>query len=159
MNKTKEYSRGTVIVREGDAGESMFNIESGMVGVYRGYGMADETLLAELDSGKIFGEMSLLDHAPRSATVVVLEDRTVLTEITEADFYGFFEKNPSLILDIMGQMCSRLRKTTQDYRDACRTVYETVETEKKGEKKSRSLLDRLKELCDFYSQFSFYPYY
>ena len=159
MNNTKEYSRGAVIVREGDAGESMFAVESGSVGVYRGYGTADETLLATLDSGKVFGEMSLLDRAPRSATVVVLEDRTVLTEITEVDFYSFFQQNPSRILDIMGQMCSRLRKTTQDYRDACRTVYETVETEKTGGQKSRSLLDRIRELCDFYSQFSFYPYY
>jgi len=159
MNNTKEYERGTVIVREGEAGSSMFEIRFGRVGVYRDYGKASETMLAELDTGKVFGEMSLLDHAPRSATVVVLEDHTALTEVTEEDFYAYFEQNPSMVLEILGQMCNRLRVTTKNYKDACQTVYDTVETEKKGETKSKSLLGRIRELCDFYSTMSFHPYY
>ena len=122
MNKTKEYKRGEIIVREGGAGNSMFEIQFGRVGIYRDYGKATETKLAELDTGKVFGEMSLLDHAPRSATAVVLEDHTAITEVTE----------------------EKIR---------------TVETEKKGEEKSKSLLERIKELCDFYSTMSFRPYY
>jgi len=159
MNKTKEYKRGEIIVREGGAGNSMFEIQFGRVGIYRDYGKATETKLAELDTGKVFGEMSLLDHAPRSATAVVLEDHTAITEVAEEDFYAYFEQNPVKVLEIAKQMCNRLRVTTQNYKDACHTVYDTVETEKKGEEKSKSLLERIKELCDFYSTMSFRPYY
>jgi CRP-like cAMP-binding protein len=46
MNKTKEYSRGTVVFREGETGNSMYNIDFGKVGVYRGYGTKDEKQIA-----------------------------------------------------------------------------------------------------------------
>ena len=159
MNMTKEYSRGTVVFREGETGNSMYNIDFGKVGVYRGYGTKDEKQIAELDTDKVFGEMSLLDHAPRSATVVVLEDHTLLSEISEEDFYEFFEKNPMKLVNIMTSMCNRLRKTTQDYKEACHTVYDAVETEKKGEEKSKSLVERINDLCEFYSTMSYYPYF
>ena len=61
------------------------------------------------------------------------------------------------VLDLMQQMCNRLRRTTQDYIDATHTVYDTVETEKKGGVKSKSLLDKLNELCEFYSNYN--PYF
>ena len=43
----------------------------------------------------------------------------------------------------MHQLSARLRETNEKYAEACRTVYDTVETEKKGEKKSGGLLSRL----------------
>ncbi len=159
---TQNYAKGQVIFREGDPGDCMYEIECGSVGVYRDYGKENENLIAKLygtTKVNVFGEMGLLDHAPRSATVVALEDNTVLTKVSELDFYAYFEENPSKILDIMQQMCNRLRNTTKKYIDACHTVYDTVETEKRGEKKSLSLLERIKELCDFYGYMGFYPYF
>ena len=157
MNNTQAFSRGTVVFREGDPGDCMYELESGSVGVYHDYGGPDEKLISKLTNTdhdiKVFGEMGLLEHAPRSATVVVLEDRTILTRISEADFAAYFEQNPPKVLDMMQQMCSRLRKTTRDYVEACRTVSETVEAEKTGGVKSRSLLDRLDQLCRFYTGF------
>ncbi|MBQ6927211.1 MAG: cyclic nucleotide-binding domain-containing protein [Oscillospiraceae bacterium] len=152
MNKTKLYNVGTIIFREGDPGECMYDIETGKVGVYHDYGGPNEKLIAELYGGKVFGEMGLVDHAPRSATVVVLGENTVITTITEEDFFDYYKENPAKVMDIVQQMCHRLRKTTNDYIEACHTVYDAVETKKKGEKKSRSLLDRIDELCNFYSR-------
>ncbi len=150
MVETRMYSRGTVLFRQGEAGECMYQVETGSVGVYDHYGKEDERKLAELMSGEMFGEMSLLDGEPRSATVVVLEENTSITEIREADFADYITKNPAQGLVLAKQMSSRLRKTTRDYVEACRTVYETVEAEKTGAPKSESLLSRFRGLADAY---------
>ena len=157
MDNIQTFGRGEIICREGDAGDCMYELENGGVGVYRDYGGPKEKLISTLYNSsrelKIFGEMGLLEHAPRSATVVALEDGTVVTRISEADFEAFFKKNPARMLSLMQQMCNRLRRTTQDYIDACHTVYETVETENAGREKDSGLLDRLDELCAFYTNY------
>ena len=164
MNDTKNYREGTVLFREGDPGDCMYEIQTGCVGVYHDYQGPNEKLITKLYGGKLFGEMGLLDHAPRSATVVVCEDDSVLTSISEQEFRSYFAEKPVVVLELMQQMCDRLRKTTKDYVEACHTVYDAVETEKKGEKKSKSLLDRLMALCEFYNESAvygcgFYPYF
>ena len=157
MENFQTFSRGEVVFREGDAGDCMYELESGGVGVYHDYGGPKEKLISTLFNTsrelKLFGEMGLLEHAPRSATVVALENDTILMRITEADFESFFTKNPSMLLDMMQQMCNRLRRTTQDYVEACHTAYDTVETEKIGADKDRGLLDRIDQLCAFYTNY------
>ena len=161
MNNTKAFDRGAIIFREGDPGDCMYELETGSVGVYHDYGGPQEKLIARLTNSasdiKVFGEMGLLENAPRSATVVVMENDTILTCISRENFNEYFSKNPVKVLDIMQQMCNRLRKTTNDYIAACQTVYEKVETENRGEKKSESLLDKLNSLCEFYIGYN--PYF
>ena len=152
MNNTKLYQCGTVICREGEPGDCMYEIETGKVGVYHDYGGPNEKLIAELFGGKVFGEMGLVDHAPRSATVVAADENTVITTITEEDFFEYYRENPTKVLDIIQQMCHRLRETTKNYIEACHTVYDTVETKKSGEKKSKSLLDRINKLREAFSR-------
>ena len=159
MNNTNLYAPGSIICREGEPGDCMYEVESGKVGVYHDYGGPDEKLIAELYSNKVFGEMGLLDHALRSATVVALEDNTTVTTITEEDFHEYFEKNPSKVLDIAKQMCHNLRQTTRDYIEACHTVYDAVEVKKSGTKKSKSLLDRINELCEYYARANSQQYF
>ena len=159
MNNTKLYSPGSIICREGEPGDCTYEVEFGKVGVYHDYGGPDEKLIAELYSNKVFGEMGLLDHAPRSATVVALEENTTVTTIAEEDFRAYFEENPSKVLEIVKQMCHRLRQTTKNYIEACHTVYDTVETNKSGTKKSKSLLDRINELCEYYARANSQQYF
>ena len=154
MNNTKLYTPGSIICREGEPGDCMYEVESGKVGVYHDYGGPDEKLIAELYSNNVFGEMGLLDHAPRSATVVALEDNTTVMTVTEEDFHAYFEENPVEVLEIVKQMCHNLRKTTNSYIEACHTVYDTVEVKKSGSGKSKSLFDRISKLCEFYSRVS-----
>ena len=152
MSDIQNYRRGSVIFRQGDDGDCLYSILSGRVGIYYDHGGPNEKLLAELGPDDFFGEMGLLDHAPRSATAVALEKDTSLQAVKEEDFLAFFRKNPAKILMLMQQMSSRLRATTQDYLEACRTVHETVEAEKGGQKKSGSLLDRIRKFCGIYSE-------
>ena len=123
------YGCGQVIFREGDPGDSMFEVYTGKVGVYANYGTADEKLLTDYFPGKYFGEMGLLDHAPRSATAVALEDDTCVGVVTEDSFGEFFEKNPARVLMVMQQLCQNLRKRTKDYVEVCRTIHEQAEKE------------------------------
>ena len=157
MDNTQTFSRGEIVFREGDAGDCMYELESGGVGIYHDYGGPNEKLVNTLYNTSrelmYFGEMGLLEHAPRSATVVALEDNTMLTRISEADFEAYFKKNSARLLDLMQQMCNRLRRTTQDYVEACHTAYDTVETEKIGADKDRGLLDRIDQLCAFYTNY------
>ncbi len=154
----KTCKKGEVIFREGDPGDCMYDVEYGRVGIFVDYGGANEKQIADLYPGQLFGEMSLLDHAARSATAVALEADTVLDIVSESDFYAYFEAQPVKVLLLMQQMCSRLRRTTRDYMEACRTVYETAEAEKRGEKKSGGLMDRIRKFCALYKGFNFYAH-
>ena len=150
----KTCGKNEIIFREGDPGNCMYDLEYGKVGIFTDYGGENEKKITELFPGQLFGEMGLIDGTPRSATAVALMDETVLDIVSENDFYAYFEKQPYKVLLLMQQMCSRLRRTTQNYMDACRTVYETVETEKAGGKKSSRLLESIRKFCAQYSGFS-----
>ncbi len=158
MMDIRTYRSGAVIFRQGDDGDCMYDIQQGKVGIYYDYGGPNEKLLAELMPDQIFGEMGLLDGGPRSATAVALVNDTVLYVITEAEFESYYKEHPSKVLLVMQQMCSRLRRTTKNYIEACRTMTETVETEKKGAEKSSSLKSRIKRFCDLYTGFNYYAH-
>lgn len=73
----EQFDAGEVLMREGDAGSSLFVVESGHVRVTKGAG-ADAVELARLGPGDVLGEMSLLTGEPRSATVTADEGAEVL---------------------------------------------------------------------------------
>lgn len=75
-----EYRAGTVVVRQDDPGDSLCVIVRGTVEVRR-----DDHFVARMTAGDYFGEISLIDGKPRSATVVAVDDVTVLT-LSAADF-------------------------------------------------------------------------
>ena len=154
----KSFKKGAVIFRQGDAGDCMYDIQFGRVGIFDHYGEPDEKKIAELFADQIFGEMGLLDHAPRSATAVALENDTVLSVISEEEFYEYFEKEPVKILVLMQQMCNRLRRTSKDYLEACRTVHDTVAAEKADKPKSGGLLASLQKLCAAYKGYDYFAH-
>ena len=146
----KKFHHNQVIFRQGDPADCMYAVRSGSIGVFLDYGGEHETKLTELHEGQYFGEMGLLDSAPRSATVVSLADGTAVEVIGEEDFQPFFEENPELVLALLQQMCSRLRRVTRDYGEACRTVHDVVEVEKTGAERSAALNHRIaKTLAGF----------
>ena len=159
MNKAV-FNKGEVIFRQGDPGNCMYDIVWGSVGVYAEYGTPNEKKLAELRPGDFFGEMGLLEQSPRSATVVALENDTQVSVIMESDFRDYFAENPAKVFTIMQTLSQKLRRTTQDYLDVCRTVYETVEGEKKGgEPRSEELEQSLLAIYNSYLSYPFLDMY
>lgn len=145
-----KFKKNEVIFKEGDFEPWMFDIRWGKVGIYTGYGTADEKLLTTLENGQFFGEMGLVDYRPRSGTAVALENDTQLQKIDMDTFYKYFSDKPEKLLAIMQQMSHRIRELTKDYMDVCKAAYESVE-EEKDEKKKSTMKQKLKKFLDDYA--------
>ena len=89
----KSYNKGAVIFRQGDPGDCMYDIQFGKVGIFDHYGEPDEKKIADLYTDQLFGEMGLLDHAPRSATAVALEKDTVVSVVSEEEFMNTLRRS------------------------------------------------------------------
>jgi CRP-like cAMP-binding protein len=127
--KEEKYRKKQVVFREGDSGDCMYYIVWGSVGVYIGYGTPSEKKLAELRQGDYFGEMGLLDHEKRSATIVSLDHGTVLNRISDAEFKEFLKTNPAKVMDILRRISHKLRDTTKSYLEICQAVNTSVGAE------------------------------
>jgi CRP-like cAMP-binding protein len=80
MTTEVAVSPGETVVREGDPGDSLCIIVEGTVEVD-----TDDRVVARMTTGDFFGEISLFDGKPRSATVVAVDD-VVLLKLTSSDF-------------------------------------------------------------------------
>ena len=125
--KVDRYEKGTVIFREGENGSCMYDVHTGRVGIYTGYGTPEETKLTELFPNQFFGEMGMISNIPRSATAITLEDETTIETIRPEDLYDLFEQNPPKVRMILRHLSSRLRKLTKEYLNACRLVYQVTD--------------------------------
>jgi uncharacterized membrane protein len=106
-----DYESGDVIFRQGDEGSSLFVIEDGGVEIAYGEGRA-RVVLASLFTGQYFGELSLFDGSPRSATATASK-RSRLIRLDRADLVDFVNKNPAAALRIIAEMSERLRQTNE----------------------------------------------
>lgn len=141
----ESYPAGTVIFKEGEVGSCLYDIHWGKVGIFTGFGTPQEKLLAELYTNEFFGEMGMLDHAPRSATAVALEDSTTIEFIYAKDLDELLQKNPPKIHMILQHLSHRLRKLTKEYVKACKLVYTISEQEEKNEPVSDELVNVAKD--------------
>lgn len=104
----KLFRDGEMIVRQGEAGDCMFVIQSGEVEVLRRDG-AQEFCLATLRSGDFFGEMALFEREVRSASVRAVGDVWVLT-LEKKTFLRRIHEDPGLVFKILERMSQRIRK-------------------------------------------------
>jgi putative peptide zinc metalloprotease protein len=88
------YSAGDTIVEQGTEGDRFFVIVDGRVEVIHQGQDGEETVLAELAEGDFFGEMALLDRAPRSATVRAISPVETYT-LTADDFQSLLDRPPT----------------------------------------------------------------
>jgi len=106
-----EYGDGDVIFRQGDQGSSLFIIEDGAVEISYGEGRGRITL-ATLFAGQYFGELSLFDGSPRSATATAARGSRLM-RLDREDLVDFINKNPAAALRIISEMSERLRQTNE----------------------------------------------
>lgn len=104
---------GTVVFNQDDMGDEAYLITNGAVDIVRKYKGTDKSLvLAKLGSGDMFGEMSLIDEAPRSATAVAINN-TELIVINREMFWEKIHENPVYLRDLMQILSKRLRATDE----------------------------------------------
>jgi CRP-like cAMP-binding protein len=99
----RSFKQGEIIFREGDPATDLYVIKSGRVDIATG-----NRLLATLDDNGIFGEMALIDKAPRSATVTAATD-VELVPVNEKQFLFLVSQTPFFALKVMRVLAGRLR--------------------------------------------------
>ena len=92
------------LFKKDELGNSMFVIISGAITVHQ-----NNKILAQLEKGSFLGEMSLLDHKPRSADATS-KSETILLEISQEGFYELLIKNPEIMKQIMKELTHRIRE-------------------------------------------------
>ena len=107
---TVEFPGGHVIARQGEIGTGFFVIVEGRVRVVR-----DGSVVAELGAGDFFGELSILDRMPRSASVTT-ETPTTCLALASWDFDAVLLEQPALTLAILRGVAARLREVTESAR-------------------------------------------
>jgi CRP/FNR family transcriptional regulator, cyclic AMP receptor protein len=110
ISSRKKVSRGAYLFREGDVTNEVLVIRAGRVKVC-GRRANRELIMAVLDAGTILGELSALDGAPRSATVVALEPVEV-DVIGHDDFTQFLTEHPRVSGELLRLVADRLRNAS-----------------------------------------------
>src|SRR5271157_2160259 len=102
------YTAGDMIIAEGDEGDTAFFIVTGTVEVSIGHGAKARTI-GTLGTGEVFGEMSLIEPGPRSATIKAVTDTECLATSYE-EFIAAIEESPERAVGFMKTLVRRLRQ-------------------------------------------------
>jgi CRP-like cAMP-binding protein len=114
--RPRAYGKGDVIFVHGDPGTHLCLVESGQVKLGFTSAMGREIILDLVGPGEVFGELALLDGAPRSADAVALEP-THLLLLHRDDFVRFVEEHPHFAMQLLATLSRRLRRDAELLQD------------------------------------------
>jgi CRP/FNR family cyclic AMP-dependent transcriptional regulator len=110
----RNYLKGEVVFDTGEEGQALYIVLSGKVAVCR-QGEFEKARIAEFGEGAMFGELALLDGAPRSLQAVAAED-TVLAALSRVEFNGLLETHAVIASKIALQLARDVgAKLRQNY--------------------------------------------
>jgi len=104
-----KLSRGQVLFKEGDAGDQLFVVVDGKLKLGTTSNDGRENLLSILGPGDMFGELSLFDPGPRTATATAVVDSKLLA-LANDQVIGWVKEHPQVSLQLLGRLAQRLRK-------------------------------------------------
>ena len=108
--KKAHYRKYDLIFTEGSPGDCAYIIESGKIGIYREDSSGNRFLVRKLSKNDLFGEMSLIDKYPRSATAIALKNtRCMIIERSRFDYLTKF--NPQFMVRLIKSLTEKLRTT------------------------------------------------
>lgn len=117
ITEERHYYAGQIVFEEGDIGDEMYLIYTGRVKIFKRGKNREEMVLSELGEKDYFGEMALLDDAPRSASAMVLEP-AVLSVLTREKLYTIIYEKPEIAIEVCRILSSRLRDANDRLQDA-----------------------------------------
>jgi CRP/FNR family transcriptional regulator len=116
MLTTRSVARGHVVFREGDEGDRLFIVIDGKVKISRAAADGRENLLAVLGAAEMFGELSLFDPGPRTASVSAVTDST-LASLDHDDLRPLLVERPGVAVELLAALAQRLRRTNEAMAD------------------------------------------
>lgn len=108
--------RGDTLFHEGEPGDRLYVVRDGKIKLGRRSNDGRENLLAVLGPGEMFGELSLFDPGPRTATATVVADAEVL-ELGHGDLVKWLQDKPSVAQQLLQALARRLRRTNEALAD------------------------------------------
>ncbi|MBO3087978.1 Crp/Fnr family transcriptional regulator [Cellulomonas dongxiuzhuiae] len=114
--KVLDASRGDVLFHEGEPGDRLYLVRDGKIKLGRRSNDGRENLLAVLGPGEMFGELSLFDPGPRTATATVVADAVVL-ELGHRDLITWLADKPMVAEHLLQALARRLRRTNEALAD------------------------------------------
>ena len=111
-----KFKAGDIVYREGDPGSEMFIVQSGVVHVSRNLG-GEEQVLAVMEKGDFFGEMSVLEGTPRTATARAAED-CELVEVNSTVFDRMIRGNIEIAVRMLRKLSARLQEAGRKIEDS-----------------------------------------
>ncbi|NGN93930.1 Crp/Fnr family transcriptional regulator [Nocardioides sp. KC13] len=109
MGQTR-LKRGEVLFHEGDAADRLYAVVSGKVKLSRAAANGQDSLLAILGPGQVFGELSLFDPGRRSSTVAAVTDEVELASLSHDDLLGLLDGRPAVTRGLLALLSGRLRR-------------------------------------------------
>lgn len=109
---TRRFRRGEVIFHQGDPGDALHVVTSGSVKIVLPSREGDEAIIATVRPGDFFGELSLLDGEPRSATATAIEP-TETSTLPRGVFLELLDAHPSLRDALLRGLAGELRRLTR----------------------------------------------
>jgi CRP/FNR family transcriptional regulator len=113
---TRAVVRGHVVFNEGDTGDRLFIVLDGKVKISRAALDGRENLLAVLGPGEMFGELSLFDPGPRTATATAVTEST-LASLDHDDLRPLLLDQPAVAVHLLRALAQRLRRTNEAMAD------------------------------------------
>lgn len=107
----RDLPKGHVLFKDGDSGREMFVIQSGKVRISKTVREVEKTLVV-LGAGEFFGEMSILNNQPRSATATIEEDAKVLI-IDPKTFEQMVRNNAEIAVRMIKKLAARLQEADE----------------------------------------------
>lgn len=111
----RRYRKGTIVIHEGDSGDTMSIVLHGRVKVFCTDASGHEITFGLFGPGEYFGEMAL-DGGPRSASVIT-QEACVCAVITRVNLLAFIAQQPEFALELLAKVIRRLRLATRDARN------------------------------------------
>ena len=108
--------RGEVLFHEGDSGDKLYLVTDGKVKLGRTSSDGRENLLAILGPGQMFGELSLFDPGPRTATASAITEST-LASLDHDDLRPLLLAQPTVAVQLLRALAQRLRRTNEAMAD------------------------------------------
>lgn len=112
--KKVEFDSGSLVIEQYTLGDSFYFIDKGSVEVWK---YLDETkqeilVIGDLVSGDYFGEISLIDSAPRTVNITTKE-KSILYKLTREDFHRLIQTSPEMTLTLLKLLTARIRNAEQ----------------------------------------------
>ncbi|HXH02636.1 MAG TPA: Crp/Fnr family transcriptional regulator [Candidatus Competibacteraceae bacterium] len=126
LGLVKTYPKNAVLINEGEHSDTLYVVLSGQVKVYAGDEDGKEVVLSFLGPGSHFGELAILDNAPRSASVMTMESSRLML-IARQEFLRCLNQHPELAIKLLQNLAQRIRHLTAKVKNlALHDVYGRV---------------------------------